>query len=371
MSAGFPIGVYSRGGQSRIGALVGGAIVDVASILPDREFAHDTLHPFLSRGKRFWDETMERLSARADDAPRIPLAAVEPKMPFEVADFIDFYSSLEHAVNAGKILRPTHPELPPAWREIPIGYHARAGTVVVSGTPIRRPRGLIAVPGDRASYLPSRKLDVEVELGFVVGAASTPGEPVPIGRFEDCVFGVVILLDWSARDIQSFEAQPLGPFLGKSFATTISPWVVPLSLLGNSRVAGPAQDPEPRPHLRRPPNANYDIRLELWVNGRLISRPEFSRMYWSPAQQFAHITSNGASLRVGDIYGSGTISSYDPPKQGSLLELTNDGASPMQLAHGEVLGYLRDGDVVTVTAEAHGGDDQPLDFGWATGKVLE
>jgi fumarylacetoacetase len=267
-------------------------------------------------------------------------------------DFADFYSSLEHATNAGQILRPANPGLAANWRLMPVGYHGRAGTIVVSGTPVMRPSGLIMPASGPPRYRPTRKLDVEVELGFIVGVPSPMGNCVPVEAFEDHVFGAVILLDWSARDIQSLESAPLGPFLGKSFATSISPWIVPLHSLRAARVPPPPRDPPPSPHLRERESWSLDITLELAINGCTLSRPHYSGMYWSAAQQLAHLTSNGASLRTGDIYGSGTISSRSPQGQGSLLELSRDGADPIPTPSGIRPGYLQDGDFVAVSATA-------------------
>jgi fumarylacetoacetase len=216
-----------------------------------------------------------------------------------------------------------------------------------------RPAGQVLRDGQPV-YAPTDQLDVEVELGFVVGTGSSLGTPVGIDQFEDHVFGAVILLDWSARDLQAFESQPLGPFLAKSFATTISPWVVPLSSLAAARVPGPPREPTPLPYLSEASSWSLDVQLELFVNDQLVSRPNYSSMYWTAAQQLAHLTANGASLRVGDLYGTGTISSYDPTGMGCLLELTHGGTQPLTLPDGRSLGYLDDGDVVRVTAPGFG-----------------
>ena len=223
------------------------------------------------------------------------------ELPFAVADYVDFYSSLDHATNLGRILRPGQEPLPAAWRHLPIGYHGRAGTVVPSGTQVRRPRGQLA-PG---RFGPTRKLDFELELGFVIGTPSRPGEPVPVERALEHVFGAVLVNDWSARDIQAFEYVPLGPFLGKSFATSISPWVTTLDEL--VVVPGPVQEPEPLPHLRVQ-NFAYDLPLEVELNGEVIASTNARRLYWNVAQQIAHLTSNGAALRTGYLLATWTIS---------------------------------------------------------------
>lgn len=355
-------GVYSLAGSApRVGARVADGVVDLARALDDDVFARPTLNPFMARGHQFWAEVRDAVSSCPAD---VDPADVELHLPIEVADLVDFYSSLEHATNAAKILRPEAPDLAPNWRSMPVGYHGRSGTVVVSGSAIPRPSGQVARDGN-VTYGPTQQLDVEVELGFVVGAGSTRGEPVPVADFASHVFGAVIFLDWSARDVQAFEARPLGPFLAKSFATTISPWVVPLTELEAVRVPGPERHPEPLPYLRESDSWSLDIRLELRVNDQLVSRPTFASMYWTAAQQLAHLTANGASVRPGDLFGSGTISSYDRSAMGTLLEITRGGADPLILEDGRALGYLDDGDVVSVTATAGA-----VDFASATGQII-
>jgi fumarylacetoacetase len=354
-------GVYSVGsGAPRVGALLDGGIVDLARALDDDVFAQPSLNAFLARGPAFWAAARARA---ADLAPDVDPEDAQMHLPIEVADFVDFYSSLEHATNAAAILRPGAASLASNWRSMPVGYHARTGTVVVAGADIPRPWGQVERDGG-VDYAPTTQLDVEVELGFVVGVGSARGSTVAVADFADHVFGAVILLDWSARDVQAFEARPLGPFLGKSFATTISPWVVPLAELEAARVPAPARDPEPLPYLREDSSWSLDIQLELRVNDQLVSRPNYSSIYWTAAQQLAHLTANGASLRPGDLYGSGTISSFDRAAMGCLLEITRGGVDPLPLPDGRSLGYLLDGDLVTVTATAAG-----VDFGTAWGRV--
>jgi fumarylacetoacetase len=263
-----------------------------------------------------------------------PVAEVRWHLPFAVADYVDFYSSLEHATNMGRMFRPGAEPLLPNWRHLPVGYHGRAGTIVVSGTEIHRPRGQRAA-GD---YGPSRRLDIELELGFVIGR---PAEgPVPVERALEHVFGAVLVNDWSARDIQAWEYQPLGPFLGKSFATSISPWVVTLDEL--AAVPGAPQEPPPLDYLRIEPFA-YNIPLEVELNGEVISRTNAKHLYWNVAQQVAHLTSNGATLRTGDLLASGTISGPGEHERGSLIELTwNEGP------------FLEDGDEVVLRGEGLG-----------------
>jgi fumarylacetoacetase len=269
----------------------------------------ESLNALMARGREAWAEARgrgEEALARGD-----LIDVGEAVLPFEVADYVDFYSSLEHATNMGRLLRPGGEPLLPNWRWLPIGYHGRAGTVVVSGTPIPRPHGQRAA----SDFGPTKRLDIELELGFVVGLPSRLGEPVTVGRALDHVFGAVLVNDWSARDIQAWEYQPLGPFLGKSFATSISAWVTPIDLL--PRVPLPPQEPEPLEYLRTDP-LGFDIPLEVELNGEVVSRTNTRHLYWSAEQQIAHLTSNGACLRTGDLLATGTISGDEP---GSLFEL--------------------------------------------------
>jgi fumarylacetoacetase len=271
----------------------------------------ETLNALMARGPEAWADARARGEDAIARGDAVALGDVEPRLPFEVADYVDFYSSLEHATNMGRLLRPGGEPLLPNWRWLPIGYHGRAGTVVVSGTPVRRPGGQRGGP----DFGPTARLDIELELGFVIGLPSPLGEPVPVAPALDHVFGAVLVNDWSARDIQAWEYQPLGPFLGKSFATSISAWVTPIDLL--PRVPLPAQEPEPLEYLRTEP-MGFDIPLEVDLNGEVLSRTNARHLYWSVEQQIAHLTSNGASLRTGDLLATGTISGDAP---GSLFEL--------------------------------------------------
>jgi fumarylacetoacetase len=337
-----PYGVFSVGsGPRRVGVAVGDGVLDLAEHLGP-EWAVDSLNPFLARGRGHWSAVREQVRGLVD---RPLLRDVTMHLPFEVADYVDFYASEQHATNLGKIFRPDDEALLPNWKHLPVGYHGRAGTVVVSGTDVRRPCGLRA-PGP--SYGPSVKLDVEVEVGFVVGVPSELGSPVAAAGFEEHVFGIVLLNDWSARDIQAYEYVPLGPFLGKSFATSISPWVVPLEAL--DRVPAPVQDPPVADYLRVDGDWGLDLTLELSVNGAVVSRPPFAEMYWTAPQLLAHLTANGASLRTGDLFASGTVSGDAADQRGSFIELTWNGRDPLQ---GRT--FLADGDVVTISARTAGG----------------
>lgn len=299
----------------------------------------------------------------------LPMPRLATPLPFTVADYVDFYSSRDHAENLGRIFRPDSAPLLPNWTHLPIGYHGRAGTVVVSGTPITRPHGQrVPAPGAEPVFGPTIRLDIEAEVGFVVGVPTRLGQSVSVDEFSDHVFGAVLVNDWSARDIQAWEYQPLGPFLGKSFATSVSPWIVPLEALAEARVAPPVQNPAPLPHLLGD-HWGYNLTLQVELNGSVVSRPPFAGLYWTPAQQLAHMTSNGASLRTGDLYASGTVSGPDPRQRGSLIELTWNGTEPLHLADGSTRTFLADGDTVVLTATAPGRGGTRIGFGAVTGTI--
>ncbi|CAA9379042.1 MAG: Fumarylacetoacetase [uncultured Nocardioides sp.] len=363
-----PYGVVSpSGGRPRVGVAVDDVVLDLAHLFgPSSEFAAASLNPFMAAGPARWAEVRDAVRARVDQGVESGQAgvhaagAVSVLMPFEVADFVDFFSGIEHATNAGRILRPDEEEpLKPNYRRLPVGYHGRAGTVVPSDVDVVRPAGQIR-QGDEVIEAPTRRLDVEVELGYVVGVPSEHGRPVPSDRFHDHVFGVVLLLDWSARDIQAWEYQPLGPFLGKSFATSISSWVVPLDAVDGAWVDGPQQEPAVLDYLRVDEPRNPSIWLELELEGHVVSRPVAGSLYWSPAQQMAHMTRNGASLRTGDLYGTGTISSFEVEGQGSLLELSWGGSREFSLGGGAVRSFLEDGDRVVLRGWIGGDRSRPM-----------
>jgi fumarylacetoacetase len=362
-------GVFVHKGRKRIGYRAGDVAFDLTAA--EREelvdglgaFQNGTLNDFLALGPPQWT-VVEQQVAQLPDRLAVPVDEVEPVLPFQVADYVDFYSSEHHAANAGRILRPGQPPVLPNWRHLPVGYHGRAGTVVISGTPVVRPYGQRG-PGDAG---PSRRLDIEAELGFVVGVPSQLGRPVPTDDFTAHVFGVVLVNDWSARDLQAWEGQPLGPFLGKSFATSVSPWVVPLSEL--AAVPAPEQDPPVAGYLTEKHRYTFDIELTVEWNGTVVSRPPFRALYWTPAQQLAHLTANGARIRTGDLFASGTISGPGPDQVGSFMELSRGGAEPVTLADGSTRTYLADGDTVTIRGRAVGADGGVVDLGAVEGRVV-
>ncbi|MGH8874635.1 MAG: fumarylacetoacetase, partial [Acidimicrobiia bacterium] len=370
-----PYGVFRRrrpsgespGHRPRIGVAIGEhvlvmAVVAEAGLLPPEVpaevFLRETLNGFLALGPRAWSATRARvselLSAGNDelrpiaDAALVPLAEAELLMPVEVGDYVDFYSSLHHATNLGRMFRPDADPLLPNWRHLPVGYHGRSGTLVVSGTPVVRPCGQQkAAEGDVPVFGPTARLDFELEVGFLTGPSNRLGEPIPPARAPDHIFGMVLVNDWSARDIQAWEYQPLGPLLGKSFATSLSPWVVPLPALRPYLAPSPPQDPAPLPYLRVEGDWGIDLHLEVTLATKggepaVISRTNARELYWTMPQQLAHATANGAVARPGDLFASGTISGPDPDTEGSMIELTRNGARPLELPGGATRGFLED-----------------------------
>lgn len=384
-----PYGVFTTAEDTapRIGVAIGDHVLDVGAVADGTGSDHaallttDTLNPLMAAGRSAWTAVRAEITAwLTDPAFRdrvephlVPRRDARLHLPFEVGDYVDFYSSEHHAGNVGRIFRPDGPSLPPNWKHLPIGYHGRSGTVVVSGTDIIRPSGQRLVPGEQGpAYGPCLRLDIEAEVGFVVGTGSRFGEPVPLGAFRDHVFGVCLVNDWSARDIQMWETMPLGPFLAKSFATSVSPWVVPLDALAHAWVEPPARDVEPLPYLddRKAEPGGLDLDIEITLNRHTISRPPFRTMYWTGAQQLAHMTVNGASLRTGDLYASGTVSGPEPGRRGCLLELTWNGRDAIDLPDGSRRTFLEDGDEIAISASAPGPDGTRVGFGEVVGRVL-
>ncbi|GAB4589579.1 fumarylacetoacetase [Nocardia sp. IFM 10818] len=361
-----------RGGQPRVGARLGDSIIDLAVALDDPMFAQPSLNAFMTQGPQCWREVRERVRTAADSelpaAAVHSVAAVTLDLPVEIADYVDFYASIDHATAMGRIFRPDGDALLPNWRHLPVGYHGRAGTVVVSGTEIARPQGQRRTDSGAPDFGPSRRLDIEAELGFLVGAGSPLGRPIGTGEFAEHVFGVALVNDWSARDIQGWEAQPLGPFLGKSFATTLSAWVTPLEALAEARIPLPEQQPAPLPYLRDSAPWGLDIELAVEWNGHRISTPPYGRMYWSPAQMLAHMTANGASTRTGDLFASGTISGPERHQRGSFMEMSWGGAEPIDIG-GDKRTFLEDGDEVVITASAPAAGGGRLTLGEVRGRI--
>jgi fumarylacetoacetase len=369
-----PYGVFSTSdspSRRRVGVRIGDLILDLGALARRSGVGwassvnHGTLNPFLSAGPATWSAARGWINGRLTDPEhrRVveqhlrPVHEVAMHLPVRVADYVDFYASEQHATNVGSIFRPDGEALTPNWKHLPIGYHGRSSTIVVSGTDIVRPSGQRKGPQDPAPVFgPSKKLDIEAELAFVVGGATGVGTRVTVEQSPRHLFGVALFNDWSARDIQAWEYVPLGPFLGKSFASSIAAWVTPMDALREARVPLPPQDPMPLDYLRGPSEASYglDIEMEVRINATLLSRPPYRTMYWSPAQMLAHLTVNGAALSDGDLFASGTTSGPEPDSRGSLLELTWNGNEPLTLQDGSRRTFLEDGDTVTITATAPG-----------------
>jgi fumarylacetoacetase len=377
-----PYAVFTTGEEPpRVGVRIGDQVLDLAPVAAgdmlevSRVFEAPSLNPLLALRHPAWSSVRTWLTGLLTDATErslvephlVPVEDVTVLMPFEVADYVDFYCSLDHATNVGRIFRPDDEPLKPNWRHLPVGYHGRAGTVVVSGTGVRRPCGQRPESDGTPSYGPSRRLDIEAEMGFVVGAPTRLGERVPTSGFAEHVFGLTLLNDWSARDIQAWEYVPLGPFLGKSFATSVSGWVTPLDALAAARVDLPGQDPAPLDYLAVDGPAGFDVDIEVLLNGTTVARPPYASMYWAPAQMLAHLTVNGASLRTGDLFASGTVSGPERDQRGSFLELSWGGTEPFG-PDGRT--FLEDGDVVTLRATAPGTGGGRIALGEVTGTVL-
>jgi fumarylacetoacetase len=397
-----PYGVFRRPQQdtAQIGVAIGTNILDLRQAcldgllveLPARvqsALCGERLNELMALGRPAWtatraavtkllraDEPSLRDHQRLRDRVLVPMSAVEMLLPVEIGDYTDFYSSRDHATNVGVMLRGPDNALMPNWLHLPVAYHGRAGSVVVSGTDLHRPRGQTKADDAPApTFGPSRALDFELEMGFFTGPPNELGRPIPIAEAADHIFGMVLVNDWSARDIQKWEYQPLGPFLAKNFGTSISPWVVTLEALEPFRVVGPVQDPPPLPHLRGPDNGSYDIRLEVLLQSSQMDRPvricasNSKNLYWSIHQQLAHHTSNGCNVRPGDLLASGTISGPTPESRGSLLELAWKGTKPIALPSGATRTFLEDGDRVTMTGWCDGPSFR-VGFGSVTGRIL-
>jgi fumarylacetoacetase len=397
-----PYGVFTRPGENEphVGVAIGDQVLDL-TLLEDRSllavpgssgrpvFAGGSLNVFLALGRSKWSAVRAAVShlLRADVPTLrdnaelranvlVPQTDVTMRLPVDVGDYTDFYSSREHATNVGTMLRGADKALMPNWLHLPVAYHGRSSSLVIGGTDVRRPKGQFkpdTVPAPL--FGPSRSLDFELETGVFVGPGNDLGRPIVLAEAEDHLFGMVLVNDWSARDVQAWEYVPLGPFLAKNFATSVSPWVVPLEALEPFRTAGPNQDPEPLPYLRQSGPHAFDIRLEARLQTPSMDRPHticttnFKHLYWSMAQQLAHHTVNGCNLRPGDLLASGTVSGPTPDSLGCLLESTWRGARPLTLPSGEQRTFLQDGDRLTLTGWCQG-DGYRVGFGEVTGKIL-
>ncbi|HEX3817430.1 MAG TPA: fumarylacetoacetase [Chthoniobacterales bacterium] len=396
-----PYGIFRpNDGPARAGVAIGEFVLDLAALeaaghlraagLGEQEiFANDSLNKFLALGRPVWTKTRQILqqilaadnpTLRDDEGLRARIfyrqKEVTMQLPARIGNYTDFYSSYHHAFNVGTMFRGPENALMPNWKWLPIAYHGRASSIVPSGTEVRRPRGQTKAPDATApTFGPSKALDFELETAFLIGPPNELGEPVPVERARDHIFGLVLMNDWSARDIQTWEYQPLGPFLAKNFCTSISPWVVTLEALEPFRRPLSAQEPEPLPYLRAPNDFTFDIALEVKLQTAGMSAPQritrsnFHNLYWSMAQQLAHHTVSGCNLQAGDLLASGTISGPAEDARGSMLELTWRGANPLQLPGGETRKWLEDGDRLTITGWAEG-DGYRVGFGEVSGRVL-
>lgn len=397
-----PYGVFRRPGDSdaHIGVAIGDQILDLHVLagrglldhpgLAARElFLQPNLNRFMASGKESWrtarslvsnllraDEPALRDNAELRAAALVPMSAVEMQLPAEIGDYTDFYSSREHATNVGTMFRGPENALMPNWLHLPVGYHGRASSIVVSGTDVRRPQGQTKPETAAAPVFgPSRRLDFELEIGLLMGPGNPLGRPIPVDSAGDHAFGMVLVNDWSARDIQQWEYVPLGPFLAKNFATTISPWVVTMEALEPFRTAGPKQEPQPLLYLRSTGDWSYDIRLEVWLQGEGMEQPQricvsnARYLYWNLCQQIAHHTITGCNLCPGDLLASGTISGPTPDSFGSLLELAWKGTKPLNFPNGQTRAFIEDGDRIVMTGWCQG-QGYRIGFGEAAGKIL-
>ncbi|MEL6809859.1 MAG: fumarylacetoacetase [Bacteroidota bacterium] len=394
-----PFGVFlTRDDVITIGTRIGDYAIDLGAMhqlgyfkgieLTDDIFLQDSLNDFIADGRKTWRLVRNRISdiflktspGLRDDVEHrkqvlFKMDEVEMQLPVDVGDYTDFYASKEHATNVGSLFRDPENALLPNWLRIPIGYHGRSSSIIPSGTPVRRPVGQTK-PGDNGipGFGPTQLLDFELEMAFITTATNILGKRVRIEEAEDNIFGLVLFNDWSARDIQAWEYVPLGPFLGKNFASTISPWIVTLDALEGFRVEGPPQDPEPLPYLQQKGPKNFDIHLQAIIQPEggeenVVANSNFKYMYWSMAQQLAHHTVNGCNVRSGDMMGSGTISGPSKDSYGSMLELTWRGQNPLKLSDGSERKFIQDGDNVILRGYCKN-DKVRIGFGDCSGKVL-
>jgi fumarylacetoacetase len=393
-----PFGVYkSESGEPHICTAIGNFILDLKALeergyinrhKEEKWFAGKTLNGFMGKGRAVWKDARHQIqNFLKEESPMrnskelwkglfIEMQGAEMVMPAGIGDYTDFYSSKEHATNVGIMFRGKDNALMPNWVHLPVAYHGRASSVVISGTDIIRPKGQTkADDAEMPSFGPSRLLDFELEMGFFVGTGNKLGEPISANEAAEHIFGMVLVNDWSARDIQKWEYVPLGPFLGKNFGTSISPWIVTLDALEPFRTQGPVQDPQPLEYLRTSGNWAYDINLEVTLKtpkepaAFTICSSNLKYMYWNICQQLAHHTVNGCNTNPGDLMASGTISGPDKSSFGSMLEITWRGSEPVKLPGGEERKFIQDGDIVSMTGWCQG-DGYRVGFGEVTGKIL-
>ena len=383
-----PYGVFSAGDKPRCAVAIGDSVLDLSALqsvglLPQHGFDEPALNSFMGLGKKTWEAVRQRLTdlLREGNETELVRAAlyeagdVTLHLPFQVSEYTDFYAGRQHAFNVGSLFRDPENALPPNWLHIPIGYNGRASTVIVSGTDFHRPMGQMKTPQDEMpSFGPCKRLDIELEIGAVVGSPSEMGKPVSVNEADDMIFGYVLLNDWSARDIQAWEYQPLGPFQAKAFATTISPWVVTKSALESFRCATPPREKELLPHIRDTGPMLYDIDLSVSMTAKggqptVISRTNYNTMYYSAAQQLAHHASSGCAMRTGDLLCSGAISAPEKGMYGSLLEMTWSGKEPLTLDCGQTRTFIEDGDTLALHGHAQGNGFR-IGFGPCKGTVL-
>lgn len=384
-----PYGSFGFRGDTHLGVRLGDHAINLAvlaqtvgGLAPAAAAAvdHPNLDRLLAGGHALWAPLRSWLQETVTDpaqsaavlAAAVPLAEVRMKLAFTPADYVDFYASEHHATNLGRMFRPDEAALKPNWKHLPVGYHGRSGTIVVSGTPVTRPKGLRPEAESLPSFGPSRRLDIEAELGFVLGGSAPQGE-VGIMDAPEHIFGVFLFNDWSARDIQNYEYVPLGPNLGKSFASTVGDWIVPFEALDHARVTPPERSHPLAEYLSDGSDGHgpfgLDVTLGIHLNGETLSHPPYSLMYFTAPQMVAHMTVNGGSLRPGDMFGSGTISGPEKNQRGSFIELSWGGKEPLQLADGTEITFLRDGDTVNISGVAPGPDGSTINFGDCTGTI--
>lgn len=389
-----PFGVFIRDEKPTPGVAIGDSIIDLnaaskVGVFAELEFDSSVfestvLNEFIACGKETWSAVRRTLIQELTTEGKlyefhekviVNRIGTQMVLPVRIGDYTDFYSSIEHATNVGKMFRPDGDPLLPNWRHMPVGYHGRASSIVISGTPLKRPHGQTMPPNaDKPVFGPSKRVDIELEMAFIIGKSTQLGEPISIDQAEDHIFGKVIFNDWSARDIQKWEYVPLGPFLGKNFGSTISPWIVTMEALEPFRCESVPQEPAVLPYLQYEGNKNYDINLEVGLTPEndeetTICESNFKYMYWNMAQQLTHHTVNGCNVNVGDMMASGTISGKEKGSYGSMLELSWSGKEEIKLNNGDTRTFIQDNDTLTIRAYCEK-DGKRVGFGECIGKII-